>query len=255
MIDYETKRFEEMNALIDRWAEQASGRRTVTHTMIGRDRDAKTHYVDLVEFPSYEEAMRNSQLPETDRMFQEMVALCEGMPKFMNLDVVRDEYLNKLLVNRIFEELAEKGNFDVMEECVAADYMEHDMMRQPGTGDGREGLRRSMTMWRDAFDFTFDLHRQIAEGDCVTTLWNWTGRHKGDFMGMAPTGQEVAMSGCTTFRIENGQIAEGWWYYDAPGLMRQMGTGTGMGADMGTGTGTGTGMGSASGGTTPDMGM
>lgn len=223
VIDYETTRFDEMNALIDRYAEQAAGRRTVTHTLIGKDRDAQTHYVDLVEFPSYEEAMRNSQLPETDRMFQEMVALCDGMPKFMNLDVVRDEYLNKLVVNRLFDEVIGKGNFDVVDECVAADYVTHDIMEQEGGGGGREGIRQTISMWRNAFDLTFTMTNQLAEGDCVTTLWDCKGIHKGEFMGVAPTGKEMSMSGCTTCRIENGQIAEDWWYYDAPSLMRQMG--------------------------------
>ncbi|MEV7543845.1 ester cyclase [Streptomyces sp. NPDC089915] len=223
VIDYETKRFDEMNALIDRYAEQTSGRRTVTHTMIGQDRDSRTHYVDLVEFPSYEEAMKNSHLPETDRMFQEMVALCEGMPKFMNLDVVRDEYLNKLVANRFFDEIAALGKFEVIEECIALDYVTHDMMDTEGRGNGRDGLRRTIGMWREAFDFGFEKTGQIAEGDCVTTLWDWRGTHKGEFMGVAPTGKEVGMSGCATFRIENGQIAEDWWYYDAPGLMRQLG--------------------------------
>ncbi|GAA0304815.1 hypothetical protein GCM10010302_49290 [Streptomyces polychromogenes] len=223
VIDYETKRFDEMNALIDRYAEQTSGKRTVTHTMIGQDRDSRTHYVDLVEFPSYEEAMKNSHLPETDRMFQEMVALCEGMPKFMNLDVVRDEYLNKLVVNRMFEECILKGDFAVLDECLAMDYKDHDIMESEGQSDGRDGMRQTITMWRDAFDFSFEKTRQIAEGDCVTTLWNWKGAQKGEFMGVAPTGKDVTMSGCTTFRIENGRIAEGWWYYDAPSLMRQMG--------------------------------
>lgn len=223
VIDYETKRFDEMNALIDRYAEQTSGKRTVTHTMIGKDRDAQTHYVDLVEFPSYEEAMKNSHLPETDRMFQEMVALCDGMPKFMNLDVVRDEYLNKLVANRVLDEIAAQGKFDVIEECVAPGYITHDMMDREGLGNGREGLKKTIGMWRDGFDFSFDKTGQIAEGDCVTTLWDWRGTHKGEFMGAAPTGKEVSMSGCTTFRIENGQIAEDWWYYDAPGLMGQLG--------------------------------
>lgn len=170
VIDYETRRFDEMNALIDRYAEQTSGKRTVTHTMIGRDRDSQTHYVDLVEFPSYEEAMKNSHLPETDRMFQEMVALCEGMPKFMNLDVVRDEYLNKLVVNRMFEECILKGDFAVLDECLAADYKDHDIMESEGQSDGRDGMRQTISTWREAFDFSFEQTRQIAEGDCVTTL-------------------------------------------------------------------------------------
>ncbi|MDJ0383418.1 ester cyclase [Streptomyces sp. G-G2] len=223
MIDYETQRFDEMNALIDRWAEETTATRTATHSMIGRDRESRNHFVDLVEFPSYEEAMKNSTLPETDRMFQQMVALCDGMPRFTNLDVVRDEHLNKVLVNRMYEEVAEQGKFEVVDECVAADYVDHDMMRAAGEGDGREGVRKTMGMWRDAFDFTFDLGHQLAEGDHVTTLWTWKGTQKGPFMGAPSTGRTVSMKGCTTFRIADGRIAEGWWYYDAPGLMRQLG--------------------------------
>lgn len=223
VIDYETSRFDEMNALIDRYTEQTSGRRTVTHTMIGRDRTSGTHYLDLVEFPSYEEAMKNSRLPETDLMFQEMVALCEGMPKFMNLDVVRDEHLNKAVAQRVFEDIVGKGDLDAIDECFAAGYTDHDIMEARGGSDGRDGMRRTIGMWRDAFDCSFDMTRQIAEGDCVTTLWDWKGTQKGEFMGVASTGKDVAMSGCTTFRMEDGMIAEGWWYYDAPGLMRQMG--------------------------------
>ncbi|WP_411101319.1 ester cyclase [Streptomyces sp. cmx-4-9] len=223
VIDYETLRFDEMNALIDRYTEQSSGRRTVGHTMIGRDREARNHYVDFVEFPSYEEAMKNSQLPETDRMFQEMVSLCEGMPRFMNLDVVRDEHMNKRTVDRVFDEILMSGDFTVMAECFAADYTGHDIMDAEGRGHDRDGQQRTIAMWRDAFDFTFDRTRQIAEGDCVTTLWDWKGTQKGAFLGVPSGGGEFTMSGCTTFRCENGLIAEGWWYYDAPGLMRQMG--------------------------------
>ena len=33
--------------------------------MLTRDRDRPNTYVDIVEFPSYEDAMKNSELPET----------------------------------------------------------------------------------------------------------------------------------------------------------------------------------------------
>ncbi|WP_405711891.1 ester cyclase [Streptomyces xanthophaeus] len=223
VIDYETMRFDEMNALIDRWAEQSSGKRTATHTMIGQDREARNHYVDMVEFASYEDAMRNSQLPETDRMFQEMVALCEGMPKFMNLDVVRDEHLNKELVNRVFTEAAMGGDMSVIDTCFAANYIDHDVSKEEPTVIGRESMRSDMEAWRAAFDMTFEPTAQVAEGDMVTTVWNWRGTHKGPFMGVAPTGKTYEMSGTTTFRCENGEIIEGWWHYNPGALQRQMG--------------------------------
>ena len=40
-------------------------------------KDRNTHHVvEVVELPSYEEATRNSNLPETNRIFEEIVALC-----------------------------------------------------------------------------------------------------------------------------------------------------------------------------------
>ncbi|MEU6313179.1 ester cyclase [Streptomyces sp. NPDC047014] len=223
VIDYETTRFDEMNALIDRWAEQSSGRRTATHTMIGQDRAARNHYVDMVEFPSYEEAMKNSGLPETDRMFQEMVSLCEGMPSFMNLDVVRDEHLNKQLAERVFTEMAEAGDMGALDACFAANYIDHDAGKEEPTVVGREATRADMETWRAAFDMVFEPVARVAEGDMVTTVWNWRGTHKGPFMGMEPTGKTYEMSGSTTFRCLGGEIVEGWWHYNPAALQRQMG--------------------------------
>ncbi|MET7529150.1 ester cyclase [Streptomyces goshikiensis] len=223
VIDYETRRFDEMNALIDRWAEQSRGKRTATHTMIGQDREARNHYVDMVEFASYEDAMRNSHLPETDRMFEQMVALCEGMPKFVNLDVVRDEHLNKQLVDRVFREVLMGGDMRVLDECYAVNYIDHDASKAESTVIGRDAMRSDVETWSKAFDMTFEPVAQLSEGNLVTTVWNWRGTHKGEFMGVASTGKTYEMSGSTTFRCQGGEITEGWWHYNPGQLQRQMG--------------------------------
>ena len=93
LIDCKTSRIDEMNRLMDTWVEQTKGKRTATHNVIGKDRHDAGHFIEIVEVTSYEEAMRNSSLPETDRIFREMVALCDEMPTFTDLDVVRDERL------------------------------------------------------------------------------------------------------------------------------------------------------------------
>jgi hypothetical protein len=43
-----------------------------------------------VEFPSYEEAMANSELPETAEFAARLMELCDGPPTFRNLDVLRE---------------------------------------------------------------------------------------------------------------------------------------------------------------------
>ncbi|MFF5446014.1 ester cyclase [Streptomyces sp. NPDC012888] len=223
IIDYKTRRYDDLSDLLDRYVAQSQGRRTVTHSLIGKDRDDEEHFVDVVEFPSYEEAMRNSQLPETDRMFQEMVSLCDGMPKFTNLDVVRDEQLNKHLANRVFEDALMHGNMGVIEECFATNCIDHDAGKEESTVIGRDAMRADMERWRGAFDMTFEPMAQLAEGEFVTTVWKWRGTHKGEFMGAAPTGKTYEMTGSTTFRCVNGEITEAWWSYNVADLQRQMG--------------------------------
>lgn len=94
IIDFRTDRLDDLNRLMDTWVEQTKGRRTASHALVGTDRSDSGHVVEIVEFPSYEEAMRNSRLPETDRIFREMTALCDGPPAFTDLDVVRDMRLD-----------------------------------------------------------------------------------------------------------------------------------------------------------------
>ncbi|MER7464359.1 ester cyclase [Streptomyces sp. NPDC097981] len=222
IVDYETSRPEAVNEVIDRYLAKTEGKRTVSHSVVGKDRESETHFVDVVEFPSYEAAMKNSHLPETDKMFQEMVALCDGMPRFTNLDVIRDEHLNTLLANRMYDDVAMKGDMSAVDEIFAADYRDHDISN-PVDKIGREGIREDVGMWRSAFDFTFTRDAQMAQDDYVTTLWTWTGKHKGEFMGIAPTGKTCTMTGTTVFRCEDGMIKEGWWHYDAMRLMRELG--------------------------------
>ncbi|MGW5274840.1 ester cyclase [Streptomyces sp. NPDC004044] len=223
VIDCKTERFDDMDRLMGEWIEQTKGSRTATHSLIGKDRSDGAHYVEIVEFPSYEDAVANSKLPETDRIFQEMVALCDGTPTFIDLDVVRDEQLNQTLSRRFFHEIAVGGNLDAIDEVFAADYADHDIAKEEETVIGSGSLRNDLIGWRAAFDFSFDLDRQICEGDDVVTLWTWTGTHKGDFMGIPPTGRQCIMTGTTIFRFKHGRIQEGWWHEDVMGLMRQLG--------------------------------
>ena len=46
--------------------------------------------MQIVEFPTYEEAMTNSDLPETTEFTARMAELCDRPPTFRNLDVTRE---------------------------------------------------------------------------------------------------------------------------------------------------------------------
>jgi steroid delta-isomerase-like uncharacterized protein len=223
LIDCRTSRFDEMNQLMDTWVEKTKGRRTATHSVIGMDRSDKNHFVEMVEFPSYEEAMRNSNLPETERIFQEMVALCDEMPTFTDLEVVREDRLHAANIRRFFETIAAPGELAPFNDLMAESYHDHDPANEQDT-IGLDAMRREMAMWRGAFDFAFTVEDQMTEGDRVCTRWTWNGTHTGDFMGIPASGKQVSMTGTTVFRCgEDGKIAEGWWQYDRLGLMAGLG--------------------------------
>ena len=93
IIEYKTSRIDELNAALDGWLEKTKGRRAATRGVQTQDRDAADTYVQIIEFPSYEEAMANSNLPETSEFATQFAALCDGPPTFRNLDVLREEQM------------------------------------------------------------------------------------------------------------------------------------------------------------------
>ncbi|MDB1087411.1 ester cyclase [Streptomyces sp. ACA25] len=222
VIDLRTDRVDDMSRLMDRWVERTHGKRTATHSIVAQDRADAQHVVEIVEFPSYEEAMRNSALPETDRIFQEMVELCEEPPTFTDLDVVRDEQLHKAMAERFITRVMNRREYEAAEELCTAGYQEHD----PANGVETLGLQEAIAdaaRYLDAFRPEFTVESQIAEGDLVTTRWTSHGRHTGTFEDLEPTDRELTVTGHTTFRFEEGRIAESWWNWDLLGMLRQLG--------------------------------
>ena len=91
IIEFRTSKFDEMKQLGDDWEAAAGDDRKARRRMLCQDRDDNGRYFNIVFFDSYEEAMENSNLPETSEFAQRMMALADGPPAFYNLDVVEDK--------------------------------------------------------------------------------------------------------------------------------------------------------------------
>ena len=57
---------EGLNALFDQWGAETSSTIGYWQSVVMKDRDRPDRYTVWVEFPSYDEAMKNSSRPETD---------------------------------------------------------------------------------------------------------------------------------------------------------------------------------------------
>jgi hypothetical protein len=87
VIEVSTTRPDEVLSLVEEWDAATAGRRTAQRGTFTVDRDRPNTYLQIVEFPSYEAAMANSELPETASFAARMAALCDGPMVFRNLDV------------------------------------------------------------------------------------------------------------------------------------------------------------------------
>lgn len=88
-----TDQIEAVESLLDEWVTSTTGERTALHATLTADRDHPSTYVQIVEFPSYDAAMENSQLAPTRQFAESLTQLCTTRPVFHNLDVRRVDEL------------------------------------------------------------------------------------------------------------------------------------------------------------------
>ena len=81
-----------------------------------------------------------------------------------------------------------------------------------------------LSIFRSAFpDFKATIDDIIAEGDKVVIRQTFSGTHKGEFMGIAPTGKRVSFGVMDIVRIAGGKFVEHWGQMDSMGMMQQLG--------------------------------
>lgn len=72
-----------------------------------------------------------------------------------------------------------------------------------------------------------DLHvaqaDSVTEGDKVAFRWMMSGTHKGELMGVAPTGERVTVMGIDMICVADGEILGYWGEFDVMGMLRQLG--------------------------------
>ena len=131
---------------------------------------------------------------------------------------------NKALTRRSWEIVTET-NLETLDDALEEVYADTFVMHEPDEDvRGIEGLTQFVSTIRSALpDLRVTLEEDIAEREKVVSRWRAQGTHQGELMGIAPTGNEVAITGITIHRIEDGKIVEEWENWDALGLMQQIG--------------------------------
>jgi predicted ester cyclase len=125
---------------------------------------------------------------------------------------------NKAIVRRFIDTYNEQ-NFDLLDDLVAPDYVDHTNHLQ-----GLESLKQLMGMGIKAFpDWHETIEDIIAEGDKVWVRLAYTGTHTGEGFGLVPTGNKITCMVVDIYRIVNGKLAEYWNVTDRLALLKPQG--------------------------------
>ncbi len=129
---------------------------------------------------------------------------------------------NKALIRRNFEVIWTQGNLAVVEELFAPEYVGHIATLSKAVC-GIDAFKQLIMMYHFSFpDTRFEIQEQVAEGNKVATRWIAYGTHKGEFMGISPSGEAMSVTGMSFHRIENGRIQESWDDWDALSVLQHM---------------------------------
>jgi len=130
---------------------------------------------------------------------------------------------NEQVVRRGIDELWNGGRTEIIAEIAGPGYVRRDPSL-PHPANGPRGLEQSVALLRNAFP---DLHNEIVEmhsaGDVVVTRWRATGTHRGDLMGIMPTGKRVDVTGLTLYRFSDGRMTDEITEWDQVELLRNLG--------------------------------
>lgn len=126
---------------------------------------------------------------------------------------------NKKTLYRVFEEVWNKGNLDLIPELVSPDYYHHVIETR-----GIEGYKQMVVTTREAFpDLHYTVDDVIGEGDWLAARLTWTGTFTGKFGDTEPTGKKISMSHANFSRYENGKCVEVVRFGDSLAFYQQAG--------------------------------
>ena len=112
---------------------------------------------------------------------------------------------NRVIFER-FIDAYNKHNLDLLDDLVSVDYVDPEYPQMKGLA----GLKQMMGMAFIAFpDYHETIEDIISEGDRIWILLRYSGTHKGEFMGLAPTGKQVTSLVVDMYRIKDEKIVWG----------------------------------------------
>ncbi len=120
-----------------------------------------------------------------------------------------------------FADILNRRDYDQLDQVMVQNFIDH----HPGLVDvtSLADYRKNVAAVTEALDMTVTAEDVVAAQDKVFTRIKLSGRHVGNFLGVAPTGNQVEWYTHELWRVDNGMFVERWAVDDLVTLIGQMG--------------------------------
>ncbi len=126
---------------------------------------------------------------------------------------------NKAALERIYDEIWNKGNMSVLPELISPEYH-----TTAGDYKGPQGYRDMIAPMRNIFpDMRWTIDSVIGEGDWLAARITYSGTFKGKWGNIEPTGRHFSMTRAVFNRFKDGKLVEGVPYVDTVKFYQQIG--------------------------------
>jgi predicted ester cyclase len=128
---------------------------------------------------------------------------------------------NKTSARQFFRDIDEsRGSLEFIDNWMTPDFQSH--FNNPDAMD-LAAYRQFMSDALNAFpDMRHDIHYVVAENDLVALGITLHMVHTGEYLGVAPTGQSMAVEEIVVLKFANGKIVEEWGVLDFAALQQQL---------------------------------
>jgi len=118
---------------------------------------------------------------------------------------------SKELVRRLVDEVVNRRSVDALDEIAQ--------------GDFARLARRWISPFESSFpDFRMEIVQLVAEGDTVVAHFRCSGTHRGEWLGVAPTGRRFEdVDEIYVYRVTDGKLSSALGVDDNLSRMRQLG--------------------------------
>jgi steroid delta-isomerase-like uncharacterized protein len=130
---------------------------------------------------------------------------------------------NLELTRRWFEEVWNQQKTQAIHEMMSPECVSYNTSHDGEVLRGPEAFAGLQRQLLDAFpDIRIVVEEAFGAGELVAVRWSASMHHKGEGLGMPPTGAAVRITGMGMARIRDGKIIENWDEWDKLGMFQQI---------------------------------